>query len=253
MKRSQINRWHIRKKKVERDLSHSLNWRYFSPASYAHYHTVVTLIEQYIAGRTIDLGCGFMPFKEYLTERVTAYHTLDLDPQSPEVTFIGDIQEMPMIPTNSYDSAICLEVLEHIPYPLKAIREIYRILKPGGIFLFSVPYLCRIHDQPHDYFRFTIYGLHKILSESQFSVIEIRPRGGIASFLGHQVSTILLTTTWPIWGLRQIAWIFNRWIIVLLGYEIDKIIGNWDIFPLGYVGVAQKPVNHHEETGPLRE
>lgn len=235
------------RERMERELAGSPKWYHFSPALFAQYRAVVPLIKRYARGKTIDLGCGFMPFRKYLKDVVAVYHTLDLYPRSSEVTYVGDIQNMSMIPAASYDCALCLEVLEHVPCPFQAIHEIYRILKPGGILLLSVPCLSRIHSPPHDYFRFTAYGLHTILTKGSFNIIEIIPRGGIFSFLGHQISTILLTATWSIWGVRQIAWFFNRWAITYLWYEIDKILGKWDVFPLGYICVAQKPISSHQD------
>ncbi len=239
-----MEKWlRISRERIERELANSSEWCYFSPAILAQYLAVIPQIKRYARGKTIDLGCGFMPFRKYLKDMVTVYHTLDIYPRSSEVTYVGDIQNMSMIPSSSYDCAICLEVLEHIPHPLQAIREIYRILRPGGVLIFSVPYLSRIHDQPHDYFRFTAYGLSLILAEGQFNIVQIAPRGGMLSFLGHQISTVLLALSWPIWGIRQIAWLFNKWIITRILYKIDKILGGWEIFPLGYVGVAQKPTD----------
>ncbi|MEM2001784.1 MAG: class I SAM-dependent methyltransferase [Candidatus Bathyarchaeia archaeon] len=235
---------HLNREEIERELVGSLEWHYFSPSSFAQYCALVPLIKRYVRGKTIDLGCGFMPFQRYLKEAAAVYHTLDLYPRSPyEITYIGDIQDMSMIMDDSYDCALCLEVLEHVPRPARAIREIYRILKPGGLLIFSTPYLCRIHDQPHDYFRFTVYGLNMILAECQFKIIEIKPRGGLMSFLGHQVSTVLLTTAWSFKEVFRIAWVFNKWMVTRLWYEMDRILGHWDIFPLGYVGVAQKPIS----------
>jgi len=227
--------------KIEQDLTGSPDWWYFSPALYAQYRVVAPLIEQYVRGKVIDLGCGFMPFRDLLIKKGVIYHSLDLWPRLSEVTFIGDIQDMSMVPSASYDSAICLEVLEHVPCPLCAVREIYRILKPGGVVIVSVPHLSRLHDQPHDYFRYTLYGLRYILEEAGFEVLEIHAKGGIFSFLGHQISTLLLGMVWPVWGIRQVVRFLNKWFITHLLYEIDRAAKTSDLFALGYVGVARKP------------
>lgn len=228
------------RKAIEQDLSESSQWHYFSPVFYTQYKAILPLIGQFVKGKTIDLGCGTMPFKNLLVNRATIYHTLDLRPHSEEVTYIGDIQDMSMIASASYDSAICLEVLEHVPNPSRAISEIYRILKPDGILIISVPHLSRLHDEPYDYFRFTNHGLRYLLEHKGFEVSEIKRKGGLFSFLGHQISTVLLSGVWFVPGLRQIAWFLNRWLITQLCHRMDKLFDGTGIFALGYVGVALK-------------
>ena len=227
-------------KEIESELGHSPRRGYLTPALYAQYQVVLPLICQHVHGELIDLGCGDMPFRDTIVNQVTVYHSLDLWPRSDDVTYIDDISDMSTVLTASYDSAICIEVLEHVPDPFSAIREIYRILKPGGIFVISVPHLSRLHDEPYDFFRFTIYGLRNLLENAGFEVLEIQKRGSLFSFLGHQVSTVLLSVAWPLPGLRQIAWFLNKWCITRLCYSMDHLLDRAGVFALGYVGVSRK-------------
>jgi SAM-dependent methyltransferase len=228
------------RKKIEKDLSKSSQWHYFSPVFYAQYKAVLPMIARFVKGKTIDLGCGTMPFENLLVSKATVYHTLDLWPHSEKVTYIGDIQDMSMIASASYDSAICFEVLEHVSTPSLAINEIYRILRPGGILIISVPHLSRLHDEPYDYFRFTKYGLRCLLENEGFEVSEIKEKGGLFSFLGHQISTILLSTVWSVPGLRQITWFLNKFLVTKACYKMDRLFDEAEVFALGYVGVARK-------------
>ena len=59
----------------------------------------------------------------------------------------------------SFDAAVCWSVLEHVPHPQNAIKEIYRVLKPGGYVWVQLPFLFPYHESPHDYWRVTPEGL----------------------------------------------------------------------------------------------
>ena len=72
---------------------------------------------------------------------------------------------------------VCMfEVLEHTTKPHIAIKNVYKILKKGDYFLASVPFNFHIHDEPHDYFRFTEHGLRMLLNK--FSTVSIVARNG---------------------------------------------------------------------------
>ena len=66
---------------------------------------------------------------------------------------------------------VCTEVLEHTLNPFAAIKEIYRILKPSGVLLLTVPFNFRIHGPLPDCWRFTEHGLRELLEE--FEKLEI--------------------------------------------------------------------------------
>jgi SAM-dependent methyltransferase len=231
------------REKIEKDLAGSLRWWYFSPAIYAQYQIVSELMDTYVSGQVIDIGCGLMHWRGFIEKKTPNYHSLDLRPRLKEVTYVADIQNMLIVPTANYDTAICLEVLEHVPNPCQALKEIYRILRPGGLLIVSVPHLSRLHDIPYDYFRFTRFGLQYILEKSGFEILEIRAKGGLFCFLGHQISTIVISITWSIWGLRQLVWLLNKWLITKMLYKIDRWLETERFFPLGYVGVARKTIN----------
>ena len=236
------------RQKLERDLAQSRRRRYFSPAYYSQYDITLPLILQHAQGRLIDLGCGDMPFRKLIEPRVTAYDSLDYFPRSKSITYVADIQAMSTIEDNTYDTAICLEVLEHVPDPFRAGREIHRIVRPGGILILSVPHLNRLHEEPHDYYRFTHYGLRTLLEKSGFTVTALKKRGGLFSFLGHQIATLALTSVWQIPLLRDLIWFLNSWLVTRLFYRLDQILDPTGIYAIGYSAVACK--RRDEPTGP---
>lgn len=227
--------------KIEQALAASPQRRYFSPIFYSQQRIIVPLMARYLQGQVIDLGCGHMPYKNDMPSSVEVYHTLDYQPRMPNVTYTGDIQQMSMVASDSYDGALCSEVIEHVPQPGKALSEIYRVLKPGGVAIISAPHLSRLHEEPHDYFRFTIYGFRYLLNQANFEIIALHVTGGLFSFLGHQLSTALLTSVWPVPLLHQIIWSLNKWLVTLPCVGLDHLTNKAGVFALGYVGVVRKP------------
>lgn len=97
--------------------------------------------------------------------------TLDID-DSSGATYIADItKHNEFLPNEYFDIIVCTEVLEHTLNPFKAIEEIYRLLKPSGILLLSVPFNFRIHGPLPDCWRFTEFGLKVLLKD--FTQVEI--------------------------------------------------------------------------------
>ena len=76
----------------------------------------------------------------------------------------------------SVDSVFSSQVLEHIKDPQKMVNEIHRILKKDGVCILTTHMAQVLHGEPHDYFRFTEYGLRELFKK--FSYVEIKPNGG---------------------------------------------------------------------------
>lgn len=92
------------------------------------------------------------------------FKEVDIDPlRKPD--YIMSIENMDKIKSNSIDVIFCMEVLEHVANPFKAVSEIQRVLKKNGIFIGSTPFILSIHDEPYDFFRYTKYGIRNLFSE----------------------------------------------------------------------------------------
>jgi len=228
------------RRRIRQELSDAKDIMYFTPAALTEKTMTAKALSIYAHGKLIDIGCGNMPFKELVMDKVTQYDTFDAEKRVPNVKFIGDIQKMDAIVDSSYDCALCLGVLEHVQNPFKAIAEVNRVLKKGAIAIITVPHLSRLHEEPNDYFRFTKYGLKSLLEEVGFEVLEINPCGGIFSFLGHQFSTIFVCLFWHIPVIRKIVFFINKWFCVIPCYLLDKVFDKEKIFALGYICIAKK-------------
>lgn len=225
---------------LEADLGTDRKRRFFSPGYYSQYAVTLPLMERYAHGCLIDVGCGSMPFRQFIDRQLIKYDSLEFFPTDIAVTFVGDIQNMHMIADNTYDTAICLEVLEHVPQPFRAIDEICRILKPNGTFVVSVPNLQRLHMEPYDYFRYTRHGLRHMLENGGFRIIVLEKRGGLFSFIGNQVATLVLSLFWRVPVMNGIVWFINSWVVTRWSYWLDAILDPSGVYAIGYTAVASK-------------
>jgi SAM-dependent methyltransferase len=229
------------RRKFELEMLHSSYRKYLSPIFYSQYHITLPAIQKYAHGKLIDLGAGDMPYREEIQPFVTTYDSLDFTPRSTEITFAGNLQNMDFIPDQTYDCAICLEVLEHIPDPFRAAKEMWRILKVEGVLIVSVPHLSRLHEMPHDYYRYTAPGLEYILTQAGFQILNTTTRGGLLSFIGHQIAIATLSASWNVRILKHLAVFLIRWLNSLPAYYIDRIFKIDLYFPAGYTTIAIRP------------
>jgi SAM-dependent methyltransferase len=152
--------------------------------------------------RTLDVGAQNGPYAAHFPRRVA----LDVQ-RGVGVQVIGDAQALG-IRDASFDVVLCTEVLEHLPDPQRAIDEMYRVLVPGGQLLLTTRFLFPIHDAPHDYFRFTKYGLRHLLR--RFDITELQEEtdavGTLAVLLqrlGMQAETLHrapFRAVWLLWA-----------------------------------------------------
>jgi len=90
---------------------------------------------------------------------------------------LADLTALPFR-SATFDAALNMVTLEHLREPGLALLEIARTLAPGGRLLIAAPHEWEVHQAPHDYFRYTRFGLQYLLEKADLQPIEIRPVGG---------------------------------------------------------------------------
>lgn len=152
------------------------------------------------SGHLLDVGCGKKPYKEFLlsNQYINQYTGIDIEAAivyeegiKPELTWDGI--SMP-VTDNSFDTVMATEVLEHCPNPHIIIHEINRVLKPGGVFFFTVPFLWNLHEVPHDEFRYTPFSLKRILTECGMEDVEIYAHGGWNTSFAQMIGMWIVAT-----------------------------------------------------------
>jgi SAM-dependent methyltransferase len=149
-------------------------------------------------GTMLDIGCGEMPYRSYIVDRSAVEQYLGVDIESdlgyqdrvkPDRYWDGRV--IP-IEDGSINVVFCTEVLEHVPDTLSFLKEARRVLKPGGLFFFTTPFLWPLHDVPYDEYRFTPYAIERFFAEAGFQSWTVKPLGGwhasLAQMLGLWVN-----------------------------------------------------------------
>jgi len=137
---------------------------------------------QLFSGTVLDVGCGHMPYREIILSNpaVTKYIGLDLKrndsyQNKPDLTWDG--KTIPL-QEGAVRSVMATELFEHCPDPELVMKEMYRVLCPGGVLFFTVPFLWPLHDVPYDQYRYTPFALERHLANAGFHKIQLQPMGG---------------------------------------------------------------------------
>jgi len=204
---------------------------------------------RFLRGQILDIGCGNRPM-EMLLGPDTAYIGLDYPATHakgyaghPDV--FGDGQCLPFR-AESFDVVMALDVLEHLPSPDQCVQEAVRVLRSGGQLILQTPFLYPLHDMPHDFQRWTLPGLERLVQQQGLAVIERRVFGkpcetaaaltaislakGILDSVAHRSPTTILIPLLVV-GIP---------VINLLGWLLARLFAPDDFMPLGYRLVCTK-------------
>ncbi len=112
---------------------------------------------------------------------------LDINPENKEATIHGDLRSLSEIADNKYDCIILTQVLQYIDDVPSAVKECYRILKPAGTLLITVPTMSRIDPKENEYWRFTSDGLAKILKPIFGEKFTVQNFGNVLTGIGFWI------------------------------------------------------------------
>lgn len=151
---------------------------------------------------------------------------------------VADLTALPF-PSRTFDAAIHIVTIEHLREPGRALKEIARTLKPDGVLLIAAPLEWEVHQHPHDYFRYTHYGLKYLLDGAGMTGAEIEPAGGYFRLLARRLLNGLQFFTgglrWLLFPVAAILLVPPALILPFLDF-LDRDRN----FTLGYLCKARK-------------
>ncbi len=194
-------------------------------------------------GRLVDLGCGKAPlygaYRPFVKECVCVDWAETLHGRE-YLDLECDISRRLPFRDGEFDTVILSDVMEHIAQPELLWGEMYRILTAGGQAVMSVPFFYRLHETPHDYYRYSEYALRRFAKVAGFEVLLLEPMGGTPEILADILAKNLLAmrTFGPFLAavVQSAAALLVR--IPAVVRVSEKTRG---VFPLGYFLVAGKP------------
>lgn len=149
--------------------------------------------------RILDAGAGeqkyqrFCSHLNYVAQNFAKYDGEGLQTKSWDQTkldIVSDITQIPELDV-SFDAIIYIEVFEHLPEPVKAIKEFTRLLKPGGYLILTAPFCSLTHFAPyHFYTGFNRYYYEKHLTENGFKIVELQENGNFFEYLAQEIRCI---------------------------------------------------------------
>lgn len=148
-------------------------WSAWRKANFDYFKNKLSRLPQ--KGEILDIGAGPSQFYS-LFERFNAYIGVDFHPYE-HVSVVADITKRFPFSDSSFDVVILSNTIEHIPNTNDLLRECFRVLRPGGSMIATVPFLMRIHQAPYDFNRYTSFALKKFASDAGFHSVEVVPIG----------------------------------------------------------------------------
>lgn len=184
-----------------------------------------------VGGVIIDLGGGKNPsYERFWRIKPEKFIRVDIN-EKAEPDVVADLNKPLPFSDNFADVVFLFSVIYILENPTDVLKEISRILKPGGKLFFTSPFIFNEAKEPNDYWRFTSEGLQKLLKESGFNDYFIMPVGERFSAAAYITTPFLLF--WPVKLLFYTA-------ATILDRFIPKKLKLKQPCPIGYFIEAKK-------------
>lgn len=199
----------------------------------------IPVIKEHSKGVLLDCGCGSVPYYEIYKDLVDDVVCVDwevCDGSVDHLDYKADLNKpLEFLQTESVDTIMLSDVLEHIYNPKELFAELSRILKKKGRLIVFVPFYYWIHSGPHDYFRYTEFALRRFCVENQLDILVLKPHSGYFDVLFDLINKLFINSYW---GAKALVKISEQ--IKKTKFYKKRLPSRIGCFPLGYVLVAEK-------------
>ncbi len=188
--------------------------------------------------RVLDAGAGETRHAEAFTGRRYVAVDLAVGDIAWDYSNLDCLADLAALPFReaSFDGCVNIVTLEHVPEPRAVLGELARVLNPGGRLLIIVPHEWEVHQEPHDYYRYTRHGMRYLLERAGYRTIQIQPMGGYFRLLSRRLLS----------GLQFFPPLLVPFVALLLAppallLPLLDFLDREKTFTLGYICTAQKP------------
>ena len=186
--------------------------------------------------RVLDAGAGEGSYKHLFARQRYTGVDLGIGDTAWDYSRLDAIADLTLIPfrDGSFDAAVNIVTLEHVREPARVLAELGRVLRPGGRLLLVAPHEWEEHQQPHDYFRYTRYGLRYLLDQAGMDS-DIRPVGGYFRLMSRRLLNALQFFPGPLFFVAALFVVPPALVLPLLD-PLDR----QQTFTLGFLCLATK-------------
>lgn len=193
--------------------------------------------------RLLDAGAGEGRYRRFFSRH--RYVGLDLgigdaNWDYADLDVVGNLDALPFR-DGSMDAALSIVTLEHVRSPARVVSEMSRVLKSGGRLLLVVPQEWEMHQHPHDFFRFTRFGVEMMLQDAGMKIERLEAGGGYFRLLSRRLLEGAKILPFPF----SVLWLIAVAPAALLLPLADGLDRKKD-HTLGYFAVARKAARESE-------